>query len=137
MLFGGDNYYGCWPNFYAIRGGPYRDVAGWIESLDRMRQFPAEALLPGHTRPIIGQAAVAAVLANFRDALDHVLTETLACMDRGMGLEATVDAVELPEQYARLPYLQEFYGTVAWSVRGIYTGYFGWFDGNPTNLNPL
>ena len=26
---------------------------------------------------------------------------------------------------------------VAWSVRSIYTGYFGWFDGNPTNLNPL
>jgi alkyl sulfatase BDS1-like metallo-beta-lactamase superfamily hydrolase len=102
-----------------------------------MRQFPAEALLPGHTRPIIGREAVVEVLANFRNALDFVLTETLACMDRGMGLDATVDAVKLPEQYARLPYLQEFYGTVAWSVRAIYTGYVGWFDGNPTNLNPL
>ena len=48
------------------------------------------------------------VLANFRNALDYVLTETLACMDRGMGLEATVDQVKLPEQYSRLPYLQEF-----------------------------
>jgi alkyl sulfatase BDS1-like metallo-beta-lactamase superfamily hydrolase len=35
------------------------------------------------------------------------------------------------------PYLQEFYGTVAWSVRAIYTDYAGWFDGNPTNLFPL
>ena len=58
-------------------------------------------------------------------------------MDRGLGLEATVDRVKLPEQYSQFPYLQEFYGTVAWSVRSIYTGYFGWFDGNPTNLNPL
>jgi alkyl sulfatase BDS1-like metallo-beta-lactamase superfamily hydrolase len=137
VLFCGDNYYGCWPNLHAIRGGQYRDVAGWIDSLDRIRRYPAEALLPGHTRPIIGRAAVADTLANFRHALDYVLTETLACMDRGMGLDATVDAVRLPEKYSRLPYLQEFYGTVAWSVRGIYTGYLGWFDGNPTNLNPL
>jgi alkyl sulfatase BDS1-like metallo-beta-lactamase superfamily hydrolase len=137
ILFCGDNYYGCWPNLYAIRGGQYRDVAAWIDSLDRLRQYPAEALLPGHTRPIIGREAVSGVLANFRDALDYVLNETLACMDRGLGIEATVDKVKLPEEYSQLPYLQEFYGTVAWSVRGIYTGYFGWFDGNPTNLNPL
>jgi alkyl sulfatase BDS1-like metallo-beta-lactamase superfamily hydrolase len=137
VLFCGDNYYGCWPNLYAIRGGQYRDVATWIASLDKMLQYPAEALLPGHTRPIIGREAVADVLTNFRDALYYVLTETLACMEQGMGLEATVDKVKLPERYSHLPYLQEHYGTVAWSVRGIYTGYFGWFDGNPTNLNPL
>ena len=137
VLFCGDNYYGCWPNLYAIRGGQYRDIAAWIASLDRTRAYPAEALLPGHTHPIIGREAVAEVLANFRNALDFVLAETLACMNRGMGIEATVAQVRLPEHYARLPYLQEFYGTVAWSVRSIYTGYFGWFDGNPTNLNPL
>jgi alkyl sulfatase BDS1-like metallo-beta-lactamase superfamily hydrolase len=137
VLFCGDNYYGCWPNLYAIRGGQYRDVATWVDSLDRLRQFPAEALLPGHTRPVVGREAVADVLVNFRNALDYVLTQTLTCMDRGMGLEATVDKVKLPEQYGQLPYLQEFYGTVAWSVRAIYTGYLGWFDGNPTNLNPL
>ncbi len=137
VLFCADNYYGCWPNLYAIRGGQYRDVATWIDSLDTMRQYPAEALLPGHTRPIIGRDAVGQVLTNFRDALDFVLTETLACMNRGMGVEDTVNAVRLPEKYRRLPYLQEHYGTVAWSVRSIYAGYLGWFDGNPTHLNPL
>jgi hypothetical protein len=35
------------------------------------------------------------------------------------------------------PFLQEFYGTVAWSVRAIYAHYAGWFDGNPTKLFPL
>ena len=137
VLFCGDNYYGCWPNLYAIRGGQYRDIAGWIESLDRIRQYPAEALLPGHTHPIIGRDAVTDVLTNFRNALDYVMTETLACMDKGVGIEETVDTVKLPDHYSQLPYLGEFYGTVAWSVRSIYTGYLGWFDGNPTNLNPL
>ena len=137
MLFCGDTYYGCWPNLYAIRGGQYRDIAGWIASLDLLRTYPADALLPGHTRPILGREAVTDVLTTFRDALDYVLTETLACMERGLGLEETAATVTLPPRYRDLPYLQEFYGTVAWSVRGIYTGYLGWFDGNPTHLNPL
>ena len=137
VLFCGDTYYGCWPNLYAIRGGQYRDIAGWIASLDLLRTYPADALLPGHTRPILGREAVTDVLTTFRDALDYVLTETLACMERGLGLEETAATVTLPPRYRDLPYLQEFYGTVAWSVRGIYTGYLGWFDGNPTHLNPL
>jgi len=35
------------------------------------------------------------------------------------------------------PYLQEYYGSVARTVRGIYADYVGWFDGNPTNIFPL
>lgn len=136
-LFCADNYFGCWPNLYAIRGGQYRDVATWVESLDKMLQYPAESMLPGHTHPIMGRHAVTEVLTNFRDAVDYVLTETLACMNQGLGIEETVARVRLPERYSQLPYLQEHYGTVAWSVRSIYTGYLGWFDGNPTHLNPL
>lgn len=136
-LFCADNYFGCWPNLYAIRGGQYRDVATWIESLDQMLRLPAESMLPGHTHPIIGRDAVAEVLTNFRDAVDYVLTETLTCMNQGLGIEETVANVKLPDRFAELPYLQEHYGTVAWSVRSIYTGYLGWFDGNPTHLNPL
>ena len=30
--------------------------------------------------------------------------------------------------------LGEGYGTLAWSVRGIYEGYAGWFDGNPATM---
>ena len=42
----GDNYYGCWPNLYAIRGTQYRDIATWIDSLDMILSYEAEALLP-------------------------------------------------------------------------------------------
>jgi uncharacterized sulfatase len=30
--------------------------------------------------------------------------------------------------------LREYYGNVEWAVRAIFTGYLGWFDGNPTTL---
>ena len=45
--------------------------------------------------------------------------------------------VKLPSELASNPYLQEFYGSVPWSVRAIYDYHLGWFDGNATNLFPL
>ena len=105
--------------------------------MDKLIAYKAEYLLPGHTRPIIGKTAVVETLTNFRDAIDYILTETLKAMNQGMTMDEVAEAVKLPERWANLPYLGEFYGTVAWSVRGIYAGYVGWFDGNPTNLNPL
>lgn len=137
VLCCGDNYYGCWPNLYAIRRSQYRDISAWVDTLDKLIAYKAHYLLPGHTRPIIGDSNVKETLTNFRDAIDFVLTETLKGMNQGMTIDEVAEAVKLPEKWASLPYLGEFYGTVAWSVRGIYTGYVGWFDGNPTNLNPL
>jgi alkyl sulfatase BDS1-like metallo-beta-lactamase superfamily hydrolase len=52
-------------------------------------------------------------------------------------MSETVEAVKLPEKYAQKDYLGEFYGTVEWSVKSIYSGYFGWFDGNAVNLMPV
>lgn len=33
--------------------------------------------------------------------------------------------------------LKEFYGTVAWGVRGVFNQYLGWFGGDPAGLHPL
>ena len=45
--------------------------------------------------------------------------------------------MKLPPPLAGSPYLQEFYGTVEWSVRAIYSDHLGWFDGNATKLFPM
>jgi len=58
-------------------------------------------------------------------------------MNQGLTIEKVVEAVQLPKHLASHPYLQEFYGTVEWSVKSIFTGYMGWFDGNSTTLRPL
>lgn len=137
VLCCGDNYYGCWPNLYAIRGGQYRDIAAWVKSLDIIRSYKAEYLLPGHTLPVCGQKRVKEVLTNFRDAINYVLKETLLGMNAGKDIDTLATEITLPEQYASLPYLGEYYGTVDWTVRAIFTAYAGWFDGNPTHLHPL
>ncbi len=137
VLCCGDNYYSCWPNLYAIRGGQYRDIAAWVKSLDIIRSYQAEYLLPGHTKPVCGRARVEEVLTNFRNAISYVLEETLRGMNEGKDMDTLASEITLPEEYAHLPYLGEYYGTVDWTVRAIFTAYAGWFDGNPTHLHPL
>ena len=133
----GDNYYGVFPALYAIRGTQYRDIATWVESLEKILSYPAKVLLPGHTKPIIGEDQIQKQVGHFKDAIEWILLRALDCMNQGMTLDETVQHVHLPEYYAKLPYLQEYYGTVEWAVKSIYNGYVGWFDGNPVNLLPV
>jgi alkyl sulfatase BDS1-like metallo-beta-lactamase superfamily hydrolase len=137
VLCCGDNYYACFPNLYAIRGSQYRDIAAWVDSLGKTLSYPARVLLPGHTKAILGYDTIQEVLGYFKSAIEYILLSTLDCMNKGMSESETVEQVKLPDELKNKPYLGEYYGTVAWSVRAIYNGYLGWFDGNPTNLNKL
>ena len=58
-------------------------------------------------------------------------------MNSGKGPDQLASEIQLPPEYADLPYLSEHYGCLEWTVRAIYTAYLGGFDGNPTNLHPM
>ena len=45
--------------------------------------------------------------------------------------------ITLPEHLKNSPFLKEFYGTPQWSSKNVFTGYLGWFDGNPSTLDPI
>lgn len=137
VLCCGDNYFGCFPNLYAIRGGQYRNLAAWLNSLDILLSYPAEHLLPGHLAAVTGQEKIREVLGNYRNAIDFLLTKTLEGMNEGKSPDELAAEIRLPEEYAALPYLAEHYGCAEWTVREIYAAYLGWFDGNPTRLHPL
>ena len=137
VVFSGDNFYQSWPNLYAIRGTAYRDVLDWVKSLDLMLKEKPAHVVPGHTQPIIGEEKTTEVLSNYRNAIKHVFDKTIEGMNKGMTPDELVDYARLPDEYAELDYLREYYGNVEWGVRAIFTGYLGWFDGNPTNLFSL
>lgn len=137
VLLPADDFYHSFPNLYAIRGTAYRDVMLWVRSLDRMRALGAEYLVPHHTRPIVGAQQIQAALTDYRDAIQFIHDQTIRWMNQGLDPEAIVARVQLPAHLASRPYLQEYYGTVAWSVRAIFDGYLGWFGGNATDLFPL
>ena len=121
----GDDYYASWPNLYAIRGTQYRDVSIWVDSLDKLLALQAEVVLPGHGDALIGADKVFEVIEPYRNGINYVLEATLQCMDEGMSPDEIVNEVKLPPELADLPQLQEYYGTIEWSVRGIFSGYLG------------
>jgi alkyl sulfatase BDS1-like metallo-beta-lactamase superfamily hydrolase len=137
VLLPGDTFYHAFPNLYAIRGTRLRPVDAWIASLEKLLAVPAEYLIPSHTRPISGAAAVHSALTAYHDGIRSVLDQTIAGIKEGLRPDELVQRVKLSPELAASPYLQQFYGTVSWSVRAIYNDYIGWFDGNAANLFPL
>ena len=137
VLIGADNFYKSFPNLYTIRGTKYRDVLAWVRSLDKMRALNAEYLIPCHSQPVYGKDKIFATLTDYRDAIQFVHDQTIRGINKGLTPDELVETVKLPRHLAEKPYLQEYYGTVAWSVRNIHNGYLGWFGGNSTDLNPL
>ncbi len=137
ILLPGDNVYKAFPNLYTIRGTSYRDPRAWADSIDKMRALRPAVLVPSHTRPLVGEAAIEATLTDYRDAIRYVYDQTLRLINQGHTPDEIAATLKLPAHLAASPWLQEFYGTPQWSARNIYVGNLGWFDGNPSTLRPL
>ncbi|MCF3650608.1 alkyl/aryl-sulfatase [Synoicihabitans lomoniglobus] len=137
VLFAGDNFYSSFPNLYAIRGTAYRNVLNWSESVARMATFKPHHVVPGHTLPIHGQEAATTALENYSAAIRSVYDQTVEGLNAGKSPDQLAHDVTLPAHLKDKPYLIEYYGTVSNAVRAISVGLLGWFDGNPTTLNPL
>ena len=137
VLLPGDNVYKAFPNLYTIRGTRYRDVMQWAHSVRLMRSLGAEHLIPSHTRPVSGAKAVDDILQVYGDAIQFVHDQTVRGINQGLDADTLARTVQLPAELAEHPWLQPFYGTVPWSVRAIYNGYLGWFEGNSSTLFPI
>jgi alkyl sulfatase BDS1-like metallo-beta-lactamase superfamily hydrolase len=135
VLFPGDLFYASFP-MLSNPMKPDRPVLAWAESLERMRTFHPEYLVPSHSRPLRGADNVDSALANYAKAIRYVHDETLKLINEGLPLEEIRRQVRLPEELSQLPYLHQGYGKVAWAVNGIVRQYTGWYRFNPTELNP-
>lgn len=134
-LFPGDLFYANFP-MLSNPMRPDRPVLAWAESLERMRTFQSQHLVPSHGHPIMGTCEIHLVLSNYSQAIRHVHDETIKGINAGLSLEAIRRQVRLPKNLALLPYLRERYGKVAWSVNGIFRQHTGWYNFDPAELNP-
>ncbi len=137
ILFSGDNMYRSFPNLYAVRGAGYRDVSLWIKAIENMMALNPQKICLGHTLPLETNADCMEFMKNYHEAIKFVYDKSIEGMNMGLGIQELAEYVKLPEHLAKLDYLLEFYGNVAWSVKAIFVGHLGWFDGNSTNLMPL
>jgi linear primary-alkylsulfatase len=136
-LISADDFYWSFPNLYTIRGTTFRNLKQWYQSLDKMRDLKPEYLVPCHTRPIIGAEKIQEILTNYRDAIQYVHDQSIRGINAGMTPDELAERIKLPPHLAAAPYLQPFYGKVSWSVRSMFEGTLGWFDGDAAALQPL
>ena len=132
-----DDIYQAFPNLYAIRGTTNRDLMQWVRSLDTIISLEPEILVPSHTRPIYGKEQIIDTLTVYRDAIQYIHDQTVRLSNAGYHPNEIATKIILPEKLAKHQYLQEYYGTTAWSSKSAFNGYLGWFSGDAVDLTPL
>jgi alkyl sulfatase BDS1-like metallo-beta-lactamase superfamily hydrolase len=128
--FVGDNFYESFPNMYTLRGTRPRWPMDYINSLDKVLALEPEIIIPSHGPAIVGKENVRAQFTKMRDAIVYVHDAVLKGMNDGKDVHTLMEEIKLPPALD----VGEGYGKISWSVRGIYEGYAGWFDGDPTAL---
>jgi alkyl sulfatase BDS1-like metallo-beta-lactamase superfamily hydrolase len=128
--FIGDNYYESFPNMYTLRGTRPRWALEYVQSLNRVLALEPELVLPSHGPAIRGRDEVRRRLTKYRDAILYVHDATVKGMNEGKDVLTLMREIKLPPELE----LGESYGRLTWSIRGIYEGYVGWFDGNVSTM---
>ena len=124
------------PNIYALRGTQFRNPMQWVKGMDTLRQLNADILIPHHGPTVEGADAVEELLCAYRDAIQYLHDQSVRWINQGFTWDELADKVTMPEHLAEHPWLGEFYGSYKHSVRSVYSGYIGWFQGDAVELDP-
>ncbi|MGI9385165.1 MAG: alkyl sulfatase dimerization domain-containing protein [Methyloligellaceae bacterium] len=129
-----------WPSFYnlhPLRGSPYRDPQVVLSGIDWIRERAPEHLVGTHGPPLAGKEKIAAVVTEYRDAIQFVYDQTVRGMNKGLSPDELVEFVKLPPTLSKTFYTQELYGEVPFYVRQIYVGLLGWFGYDTAALHAV
>lgn len=126
-------------NLYTLRGAKVRDALAWSSFIDEAAELFEEAdiYFASHHWPIWGKSRIADFLQVQSDTYKYIHDQTLRLAYKGHTPIEIAEQLELPEALQQSFSNRGYYGTVSHNSRAVYQGYFGWYDGNPANLNPL
>jgi len=127
-------------NVLTLRGAQVRDALRWSKVIDAALLRwggKAEVALASHHWPTWGAGEVSSLLTNQRDAYRYVHDRTLFLANRGATLHELADATAEAPVQGRDFSTRGYYGTLNHDMKATYQRYFGWWDGNPANFNPL
>jgi alkyl sulfatase BDS1-like metallo-beta-lactamase superfamily hydrolase len=127
-------------NLLTLRGAQVRDARAWAHYLGEAIELfgnRSELVFTSHHWPVWGREELVRYMSRQRDMYRYLHDQTVRLMNRGhTGIEIA-EMLRLPPALDREWYNRGYYGSVSHNVKAIYQKYMGWFDGNPSNLNPL
>jgi alkyl sulfatase BDS1-like metallo-beta-lactamase superfamily hydrolase len=126
-------------NLYTLRGAKVRDALKWSGYIDdAIQRFPdMEVVFTSHHWPTFGNERSLTALKGQRDTYRYIHDQTLRLANQGATPREIAEQLELPPQLAKVFANRGYYGTLRHNAKAVYQFYFGWYDGNPANLDPL
>ena len=127
-------------NLYTLRGAKVRDAQKWSGYIDEAIDLfgaDTDVVFISHHWPVWGNAQVIDYLKKQRDTYQFIHDQTLHLASFGMTPREIADAIKMPSSLDSAFFDRGYYGTLKHNAKAVYQFYFGWFDGNPANLDPL
>lgn len=126
-------------NVYTLRGAKVRDSLNWSNTIDEVidRFGQAEIYFASHHWPIWGNERVVDFLKKQRDIYKYIHDQTIRMANSGLTPREIAEEIEFPESLRTNFSTRGYYGSLSHNVKAVYQFYFGWYNANPANLNPL
>jgi alkyl sulfatase BDS1-like metallo-beta-lactamase superfamily hydrolase len=126
-------------NLYTLRGAKVRDARKWSGYIDdaAARFGDMEVVFNSHHWPVWGNERALEYLRSQRDTYRYIHDQTLRLANQGYTPREIAAQLELPSTLRNRFANRDYYGTVRHNAKAVYQAYFGWYDANPANLDPL
>lgn len=127
-------------NLYTLRGATIRDAVAWWKALNESIEMftdKTDVIFFQHTWPVWGQPHLINMLRKQRNLYKFIHDQTLNLINKGYTPNDLESHLRLPSNLADEWFNRGYYGSLSQNAKAIYQYYLGWYDSNPTQLNPL
>ena len=126
-------------NVLTLRGAKVRDALLWSDyigqSIDRLDDV--EILFNSHHWPTWGHGRIITQMQQQQDMYKFTHDQTVRLANIGYTPKEIAEKLKLPKSLAGNFHIRGYYGTLSHNSKAVYQHYFGWYEGNPAQLNPL
>jgi len=126
-------------NILTLRGAKVRDALLWSDyigqSIDRLDNV--ETFFNSHHWPTWGHDRIITQMQQQQDMYKFIHDQTVRLANIGYTPKEIAEKLRLPKSLAGNFHLRGYYGTLSHNSKAVYQHYFGWYEGNPAQLNPL
>jgi len=127
-------------NLLTLRGAQVRDATKWVDGINAtIAKYgkDIDVKFQSHHWPMWGHDRIIEYFEKQRDAYKYIHDQSVRLMNEGYVGTEIAEAVKLPPELATFWPNRGYWGTVKHDTRAVYQYYLGYYDSNPSSLDPL